>query len=132
MACTDPIADMIAALKNAYTAKIVKVDMPASKIKEEILKTLKDQGYIESYRFIQDRKQGILRIKLLYSKDGKSFINGIRRISSPGRRRNVGVAKIPRVYRGLGMAILSTSKGILTDKQCRDQGVGGEILCYIW
>ncbi len=128
---TDPIADMLTRIRNAIMVKAEKVDIPASKMKLEIAKILKEEGFIRAYKIIKDRRQGILRISLKYV-DGESVISGLQKVSKPGRRVYVGYRNIPRVMGGVGIAILSTPKGILSDKACRQQKVGGELLCYIW
>lgn len=132
MSITDPISDMLTVIRNAQGAKKEKVDFPASKIKEEILKIIKAEGYVQNYRRIEDGKQGILRAYLRYAKNKKGMISGIKRISKPGCRVYVNKEKIPYVFGGTGSAVLSTSKGILDDKKARELKVGGEILCYIW
>lgn len=128
---TDPIADMISRIKNAITSKAEKVDVPASKIKLEIIKILKEEGFIKAYKILKDEKQGILRVSLKYA-DGGSVITGMRRISKPGRRVYVGSENVPRVMNGVGIAILTTPKGILNDNACRRDNVGGEVICYVW
>jgi small subunit ribosomal protein S8 len=128
---TDPIADMLTRIRNAIMVKAEKVDIPASKMKLEIAKILKEEGFIRAYKIIKDRRQGILRISLKYV-DGESVISGLQKVSKPGRRVYVGYRNIPRVMGGVGIAILSTPKGILSDRVCRQQKVGGELLCYIW
>lgn len=128
---TDPIADMLTRIRNAIRIKAEKVDVPASRMKLEMAKIMKEGGFIRGYKIIKDRRQGVLRISLKYS-DGQSAINGLKRISKPGRRVYVGVDKIPVVMGGVGMVILSTPKGIMSDKKCRQLRVGGEVLCYIW
>ncbi len=129
---TDPIADMLTRIRNAILIKGEKVDIPASKIKVEIAKILKEEGFIKSYKIIKDKKQGILRITMKYTQENEPVISGLKRISKPGRRVYVGKDKIPRVMGGVGVAILTTPNGVLSDKECRHQGVGGEVLCYIW
>ncbi len=128
---TDPIADMLTRIRNAIRIKAEKVDMPLSKMRLEIAKILKEEGFIKAYKVLKDRKQGILRIILKYV-DNESVISGLKRISKPGRRVYVGRKEIPKVMGGLGVAIISTSRGVLTDKACRIEGVGGEVLCYVW
>ncbi|OGW39917.1 MAG: 30S ribosomal protein S8 [Nitrospirae bacterium RBG_13_39_12] len=128
---TDPIADMLTRIRNAVRIKAEKVDIPISKVKLEIAKILKEEGFIRAYKILKDRKQGILRVIPKYL-DTESVISGLRRISKPGRRVYVNTKEIPRVMGGLGIAILTTSKGILSDKACRREGVGGEIICYVW
>jgi len=132
MSMTDPIADMLTRIRNANIARHSRVDVPASRIKEEIARILQDEGYIKSYRYLEDRKQGILRISLKYSDEKQRVISGIKRISKPGRRIYVGKSELPRVLNGLGIAIVSTSRGIMTAAQCRRAGVGGEVICHVW
>ncbi|RKY36467.1 MAG: 30S ribosomal protein S8 [Candidatus Omnitrophota bacterium] len=132
MSITDPISDMLTVIRNAQRVKKDKVDLPASKMKEDVLKIVKDCGYILNYRRIEDGLQGILRVYLRYLKSKKGVITGLKRISKPGRRIYVSCDKIPYVYGGTGMAVLSTSKGLLTNKEARSLGIGGEVLCYIW
>ncbi len=129
---TDPIADMLTRIRNSILIKNEKVDMPASRMKVEIAKILKEEGFIKSYKIIKDKKQGILRLTPKYGPDGKPLISGLKRVSTPGRRVYSGKEKMPKVMGGVGIAIITTSKGILTDKECRREGVGGEVLCYIW
>lgn len=129
---TDPIADMLTRIRNAIKVKADKVDIPASRIKIEIAKILKEEGFIKSYKIIKDKKQGIIRVNLKYTPEGDSVISNLQRVSKPGRRVYVGKAEIPSVMGGLGVAILTTSMGIMTDKECRQRGVGGELLCYVW
>ncbi len=129
---TDPIADMLTRVRNAILIKNEKVDIPASKIKVEIAKILKEEGFIKSYKIIKDKKQGILRVTLKYTSDNESIISGLQRISKPGRRVYVGKSEMPKVMGGVGIAIVTTPKGILSDKDCRREGVGGELLCYVW
>ena len=129
---TDPIADMLTRVRNALRAGHEKVDIDASILKLEIARILEEEGFIKKYKFIKDRKQGLIRINLKYDDEGLPAISGLKRISKCGRRVYVGKDDIPKVLDGLGVAILSTSKGIITDKRCRKEGVGGEILCEIW
>ncbi|NCO82899.1 MAG: 30S ribosomal protein S8 [Nitrospirae bacterium CG_4_10_14_3_um_filter_44_29] len=128
---TDPIADMLTRIRNAITARGEKVDIPAAKLKLEIVKILKEEGFIKAYKILKDEKQGILRITLKYI-DGNNIISGLKRISKPGRRVYVSGKKIPKVMGGIGIAILTTQKGIVTDDTCRREGVGGEVICYVW
>ncbi|RJQ39815.1 MAG: 30S ribosomal protein S8 [Nitrospiraceae bacterium] len=128
---TDPIADMLTRIRNAITIRAEKVDIPASKLKLEIVKILKEEGFIKAYKILKDDKQGILRITLKYV-DGNNVVSGLKRISKPGRRVYVSGKKIPRVMGGVGMAVLTTPKGVASDSTCRREGVGGEILCYVW
>ncbi len=129
---TDPMADMLTRIRNANMIKAEKVDMPASKLKLEVTKILKEKGFIKGYKVLKDRKQGVLRISLKYTSNGEKLISGLKKVSTPGRRVYVDKEKIPVVIGGFGIAILSTSKGVLTDESCRHQGIGGEVLCYIW
>jgi small subunit ribosomal protein S8 len=128
---TDPIADMLTRIRNAAHIKADKVDIPISKIKLEIAKILKEEGFIRAYKILKDRKQGILRIIPKYI-DNDSVLAGLRRISKPGRRVYVAKDEIPKVMGGLGVAILTTSRGVLSDRTCRREGVGGEVICYVW
>jgi len=128
---TDPIADMLTRIRNAIQIKAEKVDIPISKIKLEIAKILKEEGFIRAYKILKDRKQGILRVIPKYV-DHDSVITGLKRISKPGRRVYVGSDEIPKVMGGLGIAILTTSKGVLSDKACKRDVVGGEVICYVW
>ena len=132
MVMTDPIADMLTRIRNANHAKHEFVDIPASKIKKEIANILLEEGYIKGFDVIDDRKQGIIRIELKYQQNKERVITGIKRISKPGLRVYVGKEDTPKVLGGLGIAIISTSKGIVTDKKARKQGVGGEVICYVW
>ena len=129
---TDPIADMLTRIRNANMAKLEKVDVPASKLKIELTKILKDKGFIKSFKVLRDRKQGVIRITMKYLEGYEKVITNLKRISKPGRRVYVDKTKIPQVMGGYGIAVLSTSKGMLTDEACRREGVGGEILCNIW
>ncbi len=128
---TDPIADMLTRIRNAALIRSEKVDVPASRIKLEIAKILKEEGFIRAYKILKDRKQGILRLTLKYI-DNDNVISGLRRISKPGRRVYVGSGEIPRVMGGVGIAVLTTSRGIMSDKTCRRESVGGEVICYVW
>lgn len=130
---TDPLADMLTRMRNANKAKHEKVDIPASNLKTHVARILKDEGYIKNYKVIKDGKQGILRIYLKYEGETKKqVLNGLRVVSRPGRRRYVGSGKIPSVLRGLGISILTTSQGILTDREAQKLNVGGELLCSFW
>lgn len=131
MVMTDPIADMLTRIRNANHAKHEFVDIPASKIKKEIANILLEEGYIKGFDVIDDGKQGIIRIELKYQQNKERVITGIKRISKPGLRVYVGKEDTPKVLGGLGIAIISTSKGIVTDKKARKQGVGGEVICYV-
>ncbi|MCL4537603.1 MAG: 30S ribosomal protein S8 [Nitrospirae bacterium] len=129
---TDPIADMLTRMRNAILIKSEKVDIPASKMKVEVAKILKEEGFIKSYKIIKDKKQGILRVTLKYTPENESVVTGLKRISKPGRRVYIGKSEIPKVMGGVGIAIITTPKGMLSDKECRGEGVGGEVLCYVW
>jgi len=133
MGMTDPLADMLTRLRNANKAKHEKVDVPTSNLKAHVARILKDEGYIKNYKVIKDGKQGTLRIYLKYEGETKrQIISGLTIISRPGLRRYVPKNEIPPVLRGLGVSILSTSKGVLTDKEARKMNVGGELLCSVW
>jgi small subunit ribosomal protein S8 len=132
MAMSDPIADMLTRIRNAGKAKMNSVDIPGSKLKVELAKVLKDEGYIKNYKFLKDNKQGILRVYMKYTEDNMSAIFGLKRVSKPSRRLYMKGKEIKPVLNGMGISIVSTSKGILTDRQARQQNVGGEILCTIW
>jgi len=132
MSKTDPIADYLTRIRNATRAKHRKVDIPASNLKKEITKILQEEHYIKNHIIIEDNKQSIIRIYLKYSDDEQSVISGLDRISKPGYRQYVGTDSIPRVFNNLGVAILTTSQGVMTGQEARRRGVGGEVLCYIW
>jgi len=129
---TDPIADLLTRIRNASAAKHEEVDIPSSKMKVEIVKILKEEGFIKDYKLSADNRQGIIHVFLKLTTDDKPAISGLKRISRPGRRVYVGIDKIPQVMGGVGIAILSTSKGILTDSRARKERVGGEVICYVW
>jgi small subunit ribosomal protein S8 len=129
---TDPIADLLTRVRNATLAKLQKLDVPSSNIKVSIANVLRAEGFIKNYKVIADQKQGILRIYLKYIDEKDPVINEIKRVSKPGGRRYVKSDEIPKVKSGLGIAILSTSKGIMTDKAAREAGVGGELICTVW
>ena len=131
MQITDAIADMLTRIRNAGSAGHATVDIPQSNLKQSIAKILLDEGYIESYELVEGNTQGIIRVTLKYS-GKKHVISGIKRISKPGLRTYADKASLPRVLNGLGIAIISTSKGVMTDKEARKLGVGGEVLAYIW
>ncbi len=128
---TDPVADYLTRVRNASQARHKKVDIPASKLKREVTKILRENRYITDYTDVTDDKQGILRIFLKYNED-QPAIYGLKRISKPGIRVYAGVDELPRVLNGLGIAIISTSRGLMTDKRARKERVGGEVLCYVW
>jgi small subunit ribosomal protein S8 len=132
MNMTDPVADMISRVRNGVRAKLPKVDVPASKLKAEIARILKDEGYIANFKSIEDEKQGMLRIYLKYGPGMERVITDLQRVSRPGCRIYCGKDQIPRVYGGLGINILSTSRGLMTGRSAAREGVGGEILCNVW
>ena len=132
MAVSDPIADFLIRIKNAQKARFDRVDIPASRMKASIAGILKEEGYIKNFKFIRDDKQGILRIQLKYGEHRETGIASIKRISKPSRRVYVGYSDMPRIMNGLGIAIVSTSQGLMTDRKARKQRVGGELLCSIW
>lgn len=132
MQITDPVADMLTRIRNANTAKHESVDVPASNLKKAIAKILLDEGYIKSYEVVEDGTQGVIRIQLKYLAGKEKVISGLRRVSKPGLRVYAGADELPQVLRGLGIAIISTSKGIMTDKKARALHVGGEVLAFVW
>ena len=132
MALTDPIADMLTRVRNAGKAKFNSVDIPGSKMKTELARVMKEQGYIRNYKFLKDGKQGILRLYLKYGSGQSNVIYGLKRISKPSRRVYVKCKDIKPVFNGMGIAILSTSQGVMTDKKARQLNAGGEILCHVW
>ena len=132
MHITDSIADMLTRIRNAGAAKHETVDVPASKMKKAIAQILLDEGYIKSFQLIEDGKQGIIRIVLKYGENKPSVISGLRRVSKPGLRIYTNCEDMPKVMKGLGIAIVSTSKGVMTDKQARKENVGGEVLAFVW
>jgi len=129
---TDPIADLLTRIRNASLAYHDTVDIPASRIKRDIVQMLKDEGFIQDFQWIKQEPQGVLRVYLKYGPNKERVITGLKRISKPGLRIYAKKHEIPRVLGGLGVAILSTSRGVMTDKQARREGVGGEVLCYVW
>jgi len=129
---TDPIADMLTRIRNANSQKFKSVDVPASKMKKAIAETLLEEGYIKAFEEIESDVQGILRITLKYDEKGNRVIDGLRRISKPGLRIYASKDELPKVLNGLGVALISTSKGIMTDKKARELGIGGEVLAYVW
>ena len=129
---TDPIVDMLTRIRNSNDAKHDSVDIPASNIKKEVAQILLDEGFINGVEYIDDGKQGVIRIALKYGANNEKVISGIRRISKPGLRVYVKQNEIPKVLGGLGIAIISTSNGVVTDKEARKQNTGGEVLCYVW
>lgn len=132
MGMTDPVADMLTRIRNGSGAKFAKVDIPSSKLKVQIARILKDEGYVKNFKVMKDNRQGILRIYLKYDDKNQEIIQRVFRVSRPSRRVYAGKDAIPKVLNGLGISILSTSKGLLTDREARRLGVGGEILCSIW
>ena len=132
MQITDPVADMLTRIRNANTAKHESVDVPASNLKKAIAKILLDEGYIKSYEVVEDGTQGVIRITLKYNAGKEKVISGLRRVSKPGLRIYTNCEDMPKVMKGLGTAIISTSKGIMTDKAARAAHVGGEVLAYVW
>ncbi|MBN2355212.1 30S ribosomal protein S8 [candidate division KSB1 bacterium] len=132
MSKTDPIADYLTCIRNATRAKHAKVDIPASKLKQEITKILQDEAYIKNHMFIEDGKQGVIRIYLKYDDHNQSVISGLKRLSKPGFRRYVGHRNVPRVFNNLGISIMTTSQGVMTGQEAVKRGVGGEVLCYVW
>ncbi|HKB86784.1 MAG TPA: 30S ribosomal protein S8 [Ignavibacteriaceae bacterium] len=131
MAVTDPIADFLTRIRNASKARKLRVDIPASNMKKSLAEILKSQNFIKDYSVVEDNKQNIIRVELKYT-NGSPAINGLKRISKPGLRVYKNSNEIPRVLNGLGVAVISTPKGLLTDKDARTEAVGGEIVCYIW
>lgn len=132
MNITDPIADMLTRIRNAGSSRHKTVDVPASNMKRAIADILFKEGYIKSYEEINDDTQGIIRITLKYDENGKKVISGLKRISKPGLRVYASKDELPKVLNGLGIALISTSKGIMTDKEARNNGIGGEVLAYVW
>lgn len=129
---TDPISDMLTRIRNANMVRHEKLELPASNLKKEVAEILKREGFIRDYEYIEDNKQGALRIFLKYGPNNERIITGLKRISKPGLRVYAKADELPKVLNGLGIAIVSTSKGVLTDKEARQQAVGGEVLAYIW
>ena len=133
MQITDPVADMLTRIRNANSAKHETVDVPASNLKKAIAQILLDEGYIKNFQIINDGTQGVIRITLKYLQPGKEkALTGLRRVSKPGLRVYAGAEELPRVLHGLGIAIVSTSKGVMTDKKAREAHVGGEVLAFVW
>ena len=132
MTTTDPIADMLTRIRNANSARHTTVEIPASKVKLAIAQILLDEGYIRSFEKIEDGKQGMIQVTLKYDEKGKRVISGLKRISKPGLRIYVSCEELPQVLNGLGSALVSTSKGIKTDRDARKEGLGGEVLAYVW
>ena len=132
MTTTDPIADMLTRIRNANSARHTTVEIPASKVKLAIAQILLDEGYISSFEKVDDEKQGMIKVTLKYDEKGKRVISGLKRISKPGLRIYVSCEELPQVLNGLGIALVSTSKGIKTDRDARREGLGGEVLAYVW
>ena len=132
MLTSDPIADMLTRIRNANVSLHEQVDVPLSKMKERVAKVLKREGFIKDYQVIQTGPQGVLRIAMKYTQDRSRVINGLTRVSKPGLRRYVGSGEIPNLYGGMGVVVLSTPKGVMTGRKARKQGVGGEVLAYVW
>lgn len=132
MSMTDPVADMLARIRNANIVRRHQVDVPGSRLKRSIAQLLRDEGFVESYQWLEEGVRRTIRLTLKYGPDRTRVITGLRRISRPGLRVYAGKSEVPRVLGGLGVAILSTSRGLMTDKRARREGVGGEVLCYVW
>ncbi len=132
MVMTDPIADMLTRIRNASSAQHASVDVPASNIKKAIAQILLDEGYIRNYQVLDDNHQGVIRIALKYGPNRSQVFHGIRRISKPGLRVYAKKNEVPKVLNGLGIALISTSQGLMTDRQARENKLGGEVICYIW
>ena len=129
---SDPIADLLTRIRNASRAEHEKVDIPSSKLKVRIVEILKEEGFVKNFRILEDGKQGTLRVYLKYGAGNEKMISGLVRVSTPGRRVYVGHDKIPSILGGMGLALLSTSRGVLTDREARKQKAGGEVLAYVW
>ena len=132
MSQTDPIGDMLTVIRNANRVKKEKVDIPASKLKMEIIKIFKNEGFIKNFKLIEEKNKSFIRVYLKYTQGGDAVIHDLKRASKPGLRVYRSKDELPRVYNGLGTSIVSTSKGVLTERKAREQNVGGEVLCYIW
>jgi small subunit ribosomal protein S8 len=132
MSVSDPVADFLTCIRNAIGAKHRKVDVPSSRMKTELAKVLLRERFINNFKTIEDTKQGVLRIYLKYTNDETSVITDLKRVSKPGRRIYVGKERIPRVMGGLGVSVVSTSRGLMTDREARDAGLGGELVCQVW
>ena len=132
MTMTDPVADMLTRIRNANTAGHANVEIPASKMKKNIADILVKEGYIKGYELVEDDKQGIIKVQMKYGADKQKVISGIKRISKPGLKVYAKSSDVPKVLGGLGVAIISTSNGLITDKEARSMGVGGEVICYVW
>jgi len=132
MAVSDPVADFLTCVRNAIRARHRKVDVPASRLKQEIARALLRERWLNNIKLIEDGRRGVLRLYLRYTADDVNVITGIRRVSTPGRRVYVGKAKLPRVMGGLGNSFVSTSRGVMSDREAREAGLGGEVLCHVW
>lgn len=132
MSMTDPVADMLTRIRNVAKTRKREVNMPSSKLKIEVAKILKEEGYIRNFKVIDDSKQGVLNILLKYTEENNNVITGAERVSKPGCRIFCTKDSVPKVLDGLGIAVISTSRGMLTGKECEDLGIGGEVICYIW
>jgi len=132
MSMTDPVADLLARVRNALLAKYNRVDIPASSLKIDLAKVLKAEGYVKNYKVIKDTRQGVLRIYLRYDEKAEPIIQGLKRVSKPGRRVYSPSKEMPKVLNGLGVNIISTSRGLMTDREARATNVGGEVLCSVW
>jgi small subunit ribosomal protein S8 len=132
MVVTDSIADFLVRIKNGQKARFEKVDIPASRLKADMARILKEEGYIKNFKLLKDDKQGMIRVQLKYIDNREGAITGLKRVSKPGRRVYVGHEEIPKVMNGLGISIISTSRGVMTDRAARQEGVGGELLCSVW
>ena len=132
MTMSDPIADFLTRIRNASEVYHEKVEVPASRLKKDIARIMKEEGFIKDYKYIEDDKQGILRVYLKYGPNDEKVVTGLKRISRPGLRVYAGKDELPKVLGGLGIAVVSSSSGLLTDKEARKEGIGGEVLCYIW
>ena len=132
MTMTDPIADMLTRIRNTNTAGHATVDIPASKMKKSIAGILKEEGFIEDFKVVEDNKQGVITVTMKYGANKERVISGIRKISKPGLKSYAKASELPRVLGGLGIAIISTSKGVISDKEARKLGIGGEVICYVW
>ena len=132
MSMTDPVSDMLTRIRNATTVRHDRTDVPASKMKLEIAKILKQEGFIRTFKLLEEGPQGLIRVYLKYAEDGEPAIHGVRRVSKPGRRVYRSVDDLPKVRNGLGVAVVSTNRGVLTDEQARGLRVGGDVLCEVW
>lgn len=132
MSMTDPIADLLTRIRNANQVYQEVVNVPSSKLKLEVVRILKEEGFIKHYKFFKDKNQGVIRVYMKYGSSKERIINGLTRISKPGLRKYVGSGEMPRVMGGMGISVVSTSKGVITGKKCKEINVGGEILCNVW